>query len=80
MIWTGYIDMDTFFSQKYCDRCGKELTGRRIMSMFNTDCICMECKKKETELPEYKDAVKADCEAIKNGNYNYSGIGHPLKK
>ena len=53
--------MDTFFFFLYCDRCGKELSGGRIMSMFNTDCICMECKKKETELPEYKDAIKADC-------------------
>ncbi len=72
--------MDTFLSQKYCDRCGKELTGGRIMSMFNKDCICMECKRNETELPEYQAAVKADCAAIKSGNYNYSGIAHPLKK
>ena len=34
--------MDKFFSQKYCDRCGKELTGGRTMSMFNEDCICLE--------------------------------------
>lgn len=72
--------MDKFFSQKYCDRCGKELTDGRIMSMFNEDCICMECKKKETELPEYAAARQADCEAIKGGDYNYKGIGYPLKK
>lgn len=72
--------MDKFFSQKYCDRCGRELTDGRIMSMYNEECICMECKRKETEMPEYADALNADREAIKNGNYNYSGIGFPPKK
>lgn len=72
--------MDNFFSQKHCDRCGKELTGGRIMSMFNEDCLCMECKRKETEMPEYMDAQRGDMEAIKQGNYNYTGIGFPPKK
>lgn len=68
--------MDTFFSQKYCDRCGKELSGGRTMSMFNNECICMECKRKEKQRPDYSAAVKADCDAIKKGNYNYVGIGY----
>lgn len=34
--------MDKFFTQKTCDRCGGSLENGRIMSMFNTECICME--------------------------------------
>ena len=67
---------DTFFTQKYCDRCGEELKGTRIMSMFNTDCLCMSCKEKETESPRYKEAVEADIKEIRKGNYNFGGIGY----
>lgn len=68
--------MDKFFSQKYCDRCGKELTGGRTMSMFNEDCICMECKAKEQQHPEYKAACEAEKEALKRGEKNFKGIGY----
>lgn len=44
------------------------------MSMFNTQCICMDCKKKETQRADYKDAVDAEREEIKKGNYNFKGI------
>ena len=67
--------MDRFFSQKYCDRCGGSLKGGRIMSMYNNDCLCMKCKEAETRRADYKDALNADNEAIKNGNYNFKGIG-----
>lgn len=66
--------MDKFFTQKYCDRCGKSLKGGRIMSMFNEDCICLECKDKERKDPDYQKAVEADVQEIKRGNYNYKGI------
>lgn len=67
--------MDTFYTQKTCDRCGGSLEKGRILSMFNNDCICMSCKDAETRRPDYKDAVAADHEAIKAGNYNFEGIG-----
>lgn len=67
--------MDNFFTQKYCDRCGHTLKGGRTMSMFDTDCICMKCAEKERHRADYKDAVEADRRAIKNGNYNFKGIG-----
>lgn len=67
--------MDTFFSQKTCDRCGDSLAKGRTMSMFNTDCICMECKKKETQRADYKKAIEADRAQIRQGNYNFQGIG-----
>jgi hypothetical protein len=65
---------DRFFTQNFCDRCRGSLSGGRTMSMFNTQCICMDCKDKETKRNDYKDAVKADNEEIKKGNYNYKGI------
>ena len=66
--------MDKFFTQKHCDRCGGSLKGGRIMSMYNTDCICLSCKGKESKRVDYGEAVKAEHEEIKKGNYNYKGI------
>lgn len=65
---------DTFFTQKTCDRCGGSLADGRIMSMFNTECICMTCKDKERKHPEYNKARDADHEQIKKGNYKYEGM------
>lgn len=67
--------MDRFFMQKYCDRCGGSLESGRTMSMYNTDCICMECKRKERQRSDYNKAVEADHEQIRAGNYNFKGIG-----
>jgi len=66
--------MDKFFTQTRCDRCGGSLEKGRTMSMFNTECICMKCKEKERKDPRYKEALEADMEQIKLGNYNYPGI------
>jgi hypothetical protein len=57
-----------------CDRCHKP-THVKIMSMFNTQEICMECKVEEKQDPRYAEAVAADEAAIKSGNYNFKGIG-----
>lgn len=67
--------MDRFFTQQHCDRCGGSLEGGRIMSMYNEDCICMECKRKEQEHQDYRRAVEADHAEIRRGNYNFKGIG-----
>ena len=68
--------MDKFFTQEFCDRCGGSLKDGRIMSMYNNDCICMKCKEAERRRADYNDAVKADHDAIKAGNYNFAGIGY----
>ena len=68
--------MDTYFTQKHCDRCGGSLEKGRIMSMFNEDCICMDCKAKERQRPDYRDALEADRAEIIKGNYNFKGIGY----
>jgi hypothetical protein len=61
-----------------CNRCNKK-TNVWILSMFNTEEICMDCKAEEKQLPEYEKAVKADMKEIKKGNYNFQGIGFPKK-
>lgn len=57
-----------------CDRCGQE-TLATIMSMFNTQTICMECKEAEKKDPRYQEARAADEAAIRGGNFNFPGIG-----
>jgi hypothetical protein len=52
--------MDTFFTQKTCDRCGASLDGGRTMSMFNTDTICMACKDAEQKRYDYEAAREAE--------------------
>nr|DAL96940.1 MAG TPA: hypothetical protein [Caudoviricetes sp.] len=68
------LKVDKFFTQKHCDRCGKDLRKGRIMSMFNEDCICLDCKEKERQDKDYEKAVEAEHEAVKRGNYNFPGI------
>jgi len=65
---------DKFFTQKFCDRCGKPLDDGRIMSMFNTDCLCMYCSDAERERPDFNEARKADEDQILKSNYNFKGI------
>lgn len=59
-----------------CQRCFIE-TKVTIMSMFNTQVICMDCKDKEEQHPDYKKANDADIAQIRQGNYNYAGTGKP---
>lgn len=68
--------MDRFFTQKHCDRCGGSLANGRTMSMFNEDCICIECKEKERQREDYQKAVETENAEIKKGNYNFKGIGY----
>ena len=42
-----------------CQRCGKG-TNVTIMSMFSTATICMDCKEKERDRPDYKTAEAKD--------------------
>ena len=66
--------MDKFFKVKNCERSGAPLNGVRIMSMFNTQVICMNCKDKEKSDSEYNEAVQDDHNEIKSGNFNFKGI------
>jgi hypothetical protein len=59
-----------------CDRCGKTTVGS-IMSVFNTDVICFDCKETESAHPDYEKARQAEADAVKAGNYNFEGVGLP---
>lgn len=70
---------DSFFEKTHCDRCRKPLNGIRQMSMYNEDCLCMDCIESEKKRPDYKAAAEADHAEIRKGNYNFQGIGYPEK-
>lgn len=72
--------MDRFFTQTHCDRCGGPLKDGRIMSRFNTDCLCLACERAERNHPEYKKAAEAELKAVKRGDRNFAGIGWPGNK
>lgn len=59
-----------------CERCGNE-TNTTIMSKFNTETICLNCKKREEKHPDYAEADRAETAAVRGGNYNFSGVGCP---
>ncbi len=74
----GCGEMDRFFTQKTCDRCGAELKVRR-MSRFNTDVLCPACIEEERMHPDYEKAAAAELEAVRRGDMNFPGIGWPGK-
>lgn len=59
-----------------CDRCSRQ-TNRITGSYFNTEMICMECDKKERAHPDYRRARQVETDHVREGNYNFQGIGKP---
>ena len=59
-----------------CERCGKA-TLAHIMSMFNTEDVCLECAEKERAHPKYEEARRIEAEHVRQGDYNFPGIGLP---
>ena len=70
------LDIFAGATNKHCQRCYQQATSH-IMSMFNTEMICMSCKDKEKRHPDYPAAQAAEREAVQKGNYNFEGIGKP---
>ena len=62
-----------------CDRCHQPTNGVTIMSMYNEEVICINCKDAEKKRDDYNQAVDADNAEIKKGNYNFKGIGFEEK-
>lgn len=58
-----------------CQRCRRR--PWMIMSKFNLEMICHECKARERQHPKYPEADAAECAAVRAGNPNYPGIGCP---
>ena len=67
---------DTFFCGVHCQRCNDPHPPHTTMSRFNTDRICPTCEEKERVHPKYQEAVDAEIEQVKCGNYNYKGIAY----
>lgn len=67
------FDSDRFLTQERCSRCSKLLTARS-MSRMNGDVLCMDCLETEKAHPRYQEAVKAELEQVKAGNYDYPGL------
>ena len=57
-----------------CDRCRKK-TDVTIMSMFNTEILCLDCKEAEQQDPCYETARCVEGEAVLRGDFNFAGIG-----
>lgn len=58
-----------------CVRCRAVLHGGWIMSKFNEDIICVDCKTDEQLAPGYAAADAAECEAVRARRYAFSGPG-----
>ena len=65
--------MDKFLSQETCSRCGGGLNVR-VMSMFNEEVICVNCKDEERKHPRYKEALSEELAHLRRGNCNYPGL------
>lgn len=59
-----------------CDRCGEQ-TRTFTMSMFNEEMICKKCKEEERKHKDYERAREEELQQVRDGNYNFKGIGKP---
>lgn len=59
-----------------CQRCGVP-TSTTIVSMFNTDILCLPCHGVERSHPGYAQAREVEHEAVRAGDYNFPGVGLP---
>ena len=69
------LDILAEMHRENCDRCGNSTNNITTMSVFNEEVICMPCKTAEKNEPNYAQAVEAEMNAIRQGNYNFKGIG-----
>jgi hypothetical protein len=65
------MPIDTFFIQKCCDRCGRELTAERKMSFFTKETLCMDCSAEEDDIRQKIREQDGDPMA----DLKYEGIG-----
>jgi len=59
-----------------CPRC-RRFTDVTLMSTFNTDLLCLDCKDREERHPDYEAARKAEAEAARRGVFDFPGVGKP---
>jgi hypothetical protein len=56
-----------------CDRCGRE-SSSYILSMFNLDELCLDCKGQEEKHSLDEQACEAEIGAVRGGDF-FPGIG-----
>ena len=61
----------------HCDRCNIQ-TNVTKMSKFNEDMCCPVCIETEKGHSDYGRAVRVENLAVRNGNYNFEGVGLPI--
>jgi hypothetical protein len=65
-----------------CQRCFAK-SDIHTMSMFDVSLICITCSDTEKKHPDYEKARSAEQEAVRQGDYNFKGIGwrptYPMK-
>lgn len=62
----------------HCARCGADLSiTSSIMSKFNQDTICSDCKAREKAHPGYAAADEAEIASVRRGEMNFPGVGCP---
>jgi hypothetical protein len=57
-----------------CDRCHTEAKAT-IVSKFNTDVICPDCKDDETQAPGHAHAAEVEEAHVRSGDYSFAGVG-----
>lgn len=57
-----------------CARCGATNTAS-IVSKYNLDEICIECKHDERRLPSYAHADAEEVASVRAGHLNFPGVG-----
>ena len=57
-----------------CPRCGGSMRSYTC-SWFTTESICTTCQQEEKSAPNFEAARAAEEAAIRNGDYNFPGIG-----
>ncbi len=62
---------NTFFIQKFCDRCGRSLADGRTMSFFTNATLCIACSDKESEI---RSKIREQ-EGDPNADLKYEGCG-----
>lgn len=58
-----------------CARCRRQ--PATILSLFNLEEICSDCKAREEQHPRYEAARRAEWEAVQRGDLNFPGIRRP---
>lgn len=59
-----------------CQRCGGDCSTYRV-SWFDTAVLCPSCQVEEEKHPDFRYARETENAAVRNGDYNFPGVGWP---